>query len=887
MKRPSMKRLRQFFIRLGSVFTAHRADDRLNAEIEEHILLQTEENIRAGMPPTEARRQARLKFGPAEAMKEAYRDQRRLPLLETLLQDIRYGIRVLVRSPGFTTVAVITLAFGIGANTAVFSIVYGVVFRPLPYPQPHRIVELTESSPRASGEKDVTYEELQFLASHSSPFEFLTGYTIQGHNLGVGDKTERVKGQPVATDYFHVLGIRPLLGRDFLPEDNTGDGAHVAILSYGVWQRHMAGDPGTIGRTIKLDGEPYTVIGVMQPGLEASVDPIFPGDTDVWTPLALVSQTAGSGQNIEVLGRLRPGLSLAQAQSQMQAITAEFRKAFPQELGPTTTLSLQSYRTMLSSDVRPILLVLFGAVGFVLLIACANVANLLLGRASARSREFATRAALGASRKRLVRQLLTESVLLSTTAALLALLLARLAMQSLVALSPSDLPRANDIHLDGWAFAFTLVVAVATGILFGLIPAFRASSAEIHRQLGESTARVSSGKRQGRFRSALVVGEMALCLVLLTGAALLIQTFWHVLNTDPGFNLSHVLSVEVYLSGSHYNSTEAISHYYDQAVQRIESLPGVEAASGITAGLPLRRGANFGLSVAGKQVPHTFEIRMVTSGYFHTMDIPLVLGRPLTAADNEQTPPVAVISREAARLLFPGQNAIGQRFRFAQLDWQVVGLSGDVKSSLDKPGEAGVYIPLAQTSYPVLKLVSVWFPEYIVVRTSSDPLALSRTIQQQLQAIDASSGIGHIRTMEQVRSASVAMRQFNMTLLSVFAALALVLAAIGIYGVIAYGVTQRTHEIGVRMALGADRGDVLRLLLGQGLVLAALGIGLGIAGALALTQLLESYLYRVQPTDPITLGSTALLLAAVAMLASYIPARRATKLDPLIALRHE
>jgi putative ABC transport system permease protein len=882
-----MKRARQFVTRLANLVAGRRQEDRLRAEIEEHIALQTEENIRAGMSPTEGRRLALLKLGAIEPIKEAYRDQESIPFLENLFLDLKYGVRMLRKAPGFTAVAVITLALGIGANTAVFSIVYGVVFRPLPYPQPDRIVELTESSPRGSGEKDVTYDELRFLQEHNSTFQFLAGYTVQGYNLRVDNKTERVKGQPISTDYFHVLGIRPMLGRDFLADDNIGNGAHVAILSYGMWQRQMSGDRETIGRTVTLDGEPFTVIGVMPPGLEASVDPILPGDTDVWTPLALVSQTAGSGENIEVLGRLGPGLSLAQAQSQMRSITAEFRKTFPQELGPTSTLGIQSYQTMLSSDVRTILLVLFGAVGFVLLIACANVANLMLGRATARSREFAVRAALGASRNRLVRQLLTESILLSIIAAILALLLARIAMRSLVALSPSDLPRVNDIHLDGWAFAFTLAVAVIAGILFGLAPAFRASSRSIYEKLGEAMGRVSSGRKPGRFRAALVVSEVGLCLVLLTGAALLIETFWHVLKTDPGFNPSHVLSVEVYLSGAHYNSTAAVSRFYDQAVQRIESSPGVQSASAVTAGLPLRRGANFGLSVANKQVPHTFGIRMVMSDYLRTMGIPLVQGRPLTAADDEKSSPVAVISQEAARFLFPEQNPVGQRFQFARLDWQVVGVVGDVKSYLDKPAEASVYIPLAQTSYPVLKLVSIWFPEYIVVRTSSDPMVLSQTIEQQLEATNPYIGIGQIRTMEEVRSAAVAMRQFNMTLLSVFAAMALLLAAIGIYGLIAYSVTQRTQEIGIRMALGAERGDVMRLLLRQGMVLAGLGIGMGIAGSLGLTRLLESYLYRVQPTDPIALSSTALLLGAVAMLASYIPARRATKVDPVIALRHE
>jgi putative ABC transport system permease protein len=882
-----MRSLNRWFVRIRNYMTGRRGDQRLREEMEQHLSMQTDENIRAGMPPAEARRQAHLKLGGVETIREQFHAEEGLPFLETLLQDLRFAFRVLRKSPGFAITVVITLALGIGANTAIFSIVYGVVFRPLPYPHPQRIVELTESSPRGSDEKDVTYQEMQFLIEHGSPFQFLTGYTVQGYNLSVGNKTERVKGQPVSTDYFHVLGIKPLLGRDFLAEEDTGNGAHVAILSYGLWQTQMGGDRETIGRTITLDGEPFTVVGVMPPGLEGSVDPILPGETDVWTPLALVGQTAGSGQNIEVLGRLRPGLSLAQAKAQMRSITTAFRKAFPDELDPTTTLSIQPYQTMLSSDVRMILLVLFGAVGLVLLIACANVANLLLGRATARSREFAVRAALGASRTRLVRQVLTESVLVSIMAALLALLLARIGMQSLLALSPSDLPRANDIHLDAWAFAFTLTVAVMTGILFGLVPAFRASFGEIQEKLGEATSRMSSGRKHGRFRAALVVSEVAMSLILLTGATLLIETFWHVLNADPGFNPTHVLSMEVYLSGSHYGSTELVSRYYDEAVQRIEPLPGVRSASAITAGLPLRRGANFGVSVAGKPIPHTFGIRMVVPDYFRTMGVPLVLGRPLTAANNDKSPSVAVISQEAARLLFPGQNPIGQLFLFARLNWQVVGVVGDVKSYLDKPAEASIYIPLAQTPYPVLNLVSIWFPEYIVVRTSADPLALSHAVEQQLQAIDPSVGIGHVRTMEQVRSAAVAMRQFNMTLLSIFAALALVLAAIGMYSVITYSVTQRTHEIGLRMALGAKHTDVLRLVLRQGMVLTGFGVGLGIAGALALTRLLESYLYRVQPTDPIAFSSTALLLGVVAMLASYIPARRATRVDPLIALRHE
>lgn len=882
-----MKRARRFLKRMANLVTRRSQEDRLRAEIEEHIALQTEENMRTGMKSSEARRQALLKFGAIEPMREAYRGQESIPFVENLLRDLKYGLRSLRKSPGFTAVAVITLALGIGVNTAVFSIVYGVIFRPLPYPHPRQIVQLTESSPHGTDEEDVTYKELQFLEQRSSAFQFLAGYTVQGYNLGARDKTDRVKGLPVSADYFHVLGIKPLLGRDFLPEEDRGAGAHVAILSDGAWKRQMGGDPGIIGRTITLDGELFNVIGVMPSGLEATSDPILPGATDVWTPLALVARSAAQGENVAVLGRIRPGISFAQARAQVNGITAGFRESFPHELGPTTTLSIQPYRAMLSSDVRTILLVLFGAVGFVLLIACANVANMLLGRAASRTREFAVRAALGASRKRLVRQLLTESILLSSLAALLALLLARVGMQSLISLSPSDLPRASEIHLDGWAFTYTLALGMCTGILFGLVPAFRASSGQVCDKLGEATGRASSGRRQGRFRAAMVVSEVALSLVLLTGAVLLIQTFWHVLSTDPGFNPTRILSVEVYLSGSHYDSTSAAARYYEQAVQRIQALPGVKSAAVVAGGLPLQRGLNIGVVVHGKHHWPTIGLRSIQADYFPTLKVPLMSGRAFTSTDNEQSPHVAVISESAAHMLFPVRNPTGEILHTVGSDWQVVGVSGDVKSYLDRPVQPTIYVPLAQMPFPMMQMVANWFATDIVVRTSSDPLALSHSIEQQLEAIDPSIGIGHIRTMEQVRSSAVAMRQFNMTLLSVFAGLALLLAVIGIYGVVAYSVTQRTHEIGVRMALGAKRGDVLRLVLGQGMVLAGLGIAFGIVGALALTRLLQNYLYRIKPTDPLTLTTVCGILAIAAVLASYLPARRAASIDPVRALRSE
>ena len=817
----------------------------------------------------------------------AYRNQETLPFFETLLRDLKYGMRVLRKSPGFTAAAVLTLALGIGANTAVFSIVYGVVFRPLPYPHPHEIVQLIESSAAGSDEKDLTYKELQFLKHQDSPLEFLAGFTVLGSNLGVANRTERVKVVPVSADYFHALGIAPMLGRDFLPEEDRGNGSHVVILSYERWQRQAGADRGIIGRTITLDDEPYTVIGVMPPHLEATVDPILPGNTDVWTPLALVGRTVGEGENIAVLGRLQPGVSLAQARAQMTEITPEFRKTFPLDLGPSTTLTLQSYQSMLSNDVRTILLVLFGAVGFVLLIACANVANLLLGRAATRAREFAVRAALGASRVRLIRQQLTESVLLSILAALFALTLARIGMQPLVALSPSDLPRVSDIHLDGWTFVFTLAVAVVTGVLFGVVPAFRASSGGVYGKLSEATTRVSGGRRHGRFRAALVVSEVALCLILLTGAALMIETFYHVLNTDSGFNPSHVLSMQVWLAGPRYGSTSNSFRYYDQVLERIQTVPGVQSASVIAAGLPFQRGGNSAVGLNGKDTQRSFETRMILPGYFRTMAIPVLLGRSFAAADSEHSPPVVVISQTGSRQLFPGGNPIGSRLNMFGTEREIVGVVGDVKSYLDQPSQPMVYMPLEQAPYDALKLFSSFFPTTIVMRTSAESVALSHSIEQQVQALDPTVAVGHIRTMEQVRSAAVAMRQFNMSLLSVFAALALVLAAIGIYGVIAYGVTQRKHEFGVRLALGAKPGNILLLVLREGMFLAGVGILFGTAGALGLTRLLRSYLFGVTPSDPIALVGTMLVLAAVSTLACSIPAHSVTKLNPMAALRDE
>ena len=766
--------------------------------------------------------------------------------------------------------------------------VYGILLRPLPYAHPERIVELCESARGQTYEKDLTYRQLEFLQANASAFQALGAFTNVGFNLVVGGAAQRVNGLHVSSSYFQVLGVSPLIGRTFSADEDSADGSRVALLSEGLWKR-MGSDRNVLGRTVLLDGAAYTVVGVMPADFERLNTPLTHGETEVWTPLALVRRTVGSGENLAVIGRIKDGILLDQARSQVAIVGEEFRHAFPGGLGLASNLDLQRYQTMLSSDLRTLLLVLFGAVVFVLLIACANITNLLLGRAVVRGREMAIRIALGGSRARLFRQLVTESLLLSTFGALTGLALASWGLKLILAFSPTDLPRTDDIRLDLRSLGFALGLALVTGLVFGLAPAFRACKHDLNETLKEGTGRMSAGKRPALFRSALIVAEIGLALMLLTGAALLTETFWRVLRTDPGFNPSHVLSMQVWTNGSKYNSTETVANFYGDVVQRIEHLPGVQSAAVAAAGLPLERGGNMPVEIQGRATPDAYGFRMVTPEYFRTMGIPLKAGRFIDSSDNQHGAAVAVVSESFARQIFSTGNALGQHLRVGHDDdaREIVGVVGDVKSSLDQPAEPTVFIPLGQAPYGMMKIFESWFATSIVVRTAIDPLALSRSVQEALHAADPSVAFGHVRTMEQVRSTAVAMRQFNMTLLALFAALAAALAALGIYGVMAYNVKQRTREIGVRMAFGAQRSHVLGMIYREALLLAGIGIAMGTAGALALNRLLESYLYEVKPGDPVAFLATVVLLGAVTMLASAIPARRATKIDPMVALRYE
>jgi putative ABC transport system permease protein len=811
--------------------------------------------------------------------------------MKSLWNDVRYALRVLVKAPGFTVVALLTLALGIAANTAIFTVVYGVLLRPLPFPQPDRLVQLAETYKDQTDEMSVTSEELRRLNEYGALFEHAVGYTQVGYNLAAGNGAEHLRGMAVGADYFRVLGMAPYLGRDFVAADDAGDGQRVAILTYNLWARRLGGDPGQIGQTILLNGEPFAVIGVMPRGFSAlgQAGAPDPGAPDVWTPLALVAKTAGSGENLSVIARLKPGVRRAQLDAQMSVVTQDFRREHPQSIGERLEIKFLPYQLLIGADVRPYLFLLLGAIGFVLLIACANVANLLLARGGLRAREIAVRIALGASPRRIFRLLLTESMLVALGGGLLGLLLAGLGLRSLLAVAPVDLPRAGDIHLDGWAFAFTFIVAVATGALFGSAPALAAARASLNDSLKEGAGRSSAAPMRTRLREALVIGEFALSLVLLTGAGLMIATFSNLLHTDPGFNLHPVLSVQFWLVGSKYNSSPQVESFNRAIVQRLESLPGVEGAAVVAAGLPLERGGNNGVQIVGSSDSewHSIDYREITPGYFRTLRIPLRQGRQFSDADSDASARVVIVNEAFARQYFPGRSALGQVLDASHERCEIVGVVGDVKSYLDQPAPPTMFVPASQAAFGTSQLFEGWFPRSVVVRASVDPLSLGRAVRDAFAAVDPLVPTGPMRSMEQVMSRSLALRNFMRLLLSVFAGLALLLASVGIYGVISYAVSQRTREIGLRMALGARPRDVLRLILGEGLKLVCAGVVVGIAAALALTKLLATLLYGVSGTDPLIFIGVTALLVGVSLAACFVPARRAMRVDPIVALRYE
>jgi putative ABC transport system permease protein len=801
----------------------------------------------------------------------------------SLIQDLRYAARTLLKTPGFTLVAVLTLALGIGANTAIFSVLYAVLLRPLPYPQPDRLVGLSQVYRGSRYERAVDWRGYRFLDEYSTVFQSLAVSTNLGFNVFTGEEADRARGMRVSADFFRVLGVSPLLGREFSADEDQPGGPQVAILSHGYWQRRFGGDRSIVGRAITLDGAPYTVVGVMPSGFQTQPE------ADVWSTVAQVSRTVGSGSNLRLIGRLKPGLSLARAEAEFAPTVAALRERVLGRLPPELKIELYPQRQLIVTDLKAPLQVLFGAIGFVLLIACANVAGLLLGRAAGRGRELAVRVALGASRARMVRQLLTESVLLALIGGAAGLILARWALEALLTFVP-DTVRAVDIRLDWWAVGFTFALSLVTGVIFGLLPAWQASRRDVHESLKEGSGRTTAAAGRGHLRDALAVAEIALSLVLLVGAGLLIRTVGNLLRTDPGFDPRHVLAAEIWLNGTGYDSSAAISEFYRRLTARVEELPGVRSAAVVEAGLPLETGGNQYVMIEGRARGASVDYRTITPGYFRTLGIRLAQGRSFTAADVQGADPVVVVNESFARRYLSGHDAVGRTVSFEGgrgVPRRIVGVVGDVRSYIGLPANPTVFLPSAQTPVGYTRMFGSWFPIHVVVRAAGDPASLVAGLTRAIHDTDARVPVGGVRPLEETLSDSVAGSQFQMLLLAVFASLALVLAAVGIYGVMSYLVAQRSREIGVRLALGAVPGEVLRMVLGRGMLLALAGAALGLAGAVGLTRLLRSWLYGVSALDPVTFAAVAALLLLVALAACWLPARRAAMVDPVVALRSE
>ena len=821
--------------------------------------------------------------------------------METFLQSLRYGLRSMKNSPGFAAVAILTLALGIGANTAIFSVVNAVLLQPLSYPNPGRLVELELSSQQGNG--DVTsIPKFNVWREQTQVFDSVAAYDFSGPgiNLTGGDRPEQLEGIHVSADYFRVFGAPMAIGRTFTADEDRPGGPAVAVISDGLWRSKFGGDPGIINRTIDLGGEPFVVIGVLGPTF--SSDP----KSDIWLPLKPDPNSIDQGHYLRATARLKPGITLAQAQAAMKLAAEEFKRKFPNSsvMGPQNSFTAIPLRDSVIGDVRFGLLLLFGAVGFVLLIACSNVANLLLARATIRKREIAIRAALGAGRARIIWQLLTESLLLSLAGGLLGLGLGYLGVRALLSINPGDIPRIGEqgaaVTLDWRVLAFTLVASVLTGILFGLVPAFNASRSDLSITLRESGARTGSGLRHNKARSILVITEMALALVLLVGAALLIRTFGALRGVNPGFDARNVLTMQMSLAGARFEKTAGVEQLERDGRQRIEGLPGVSSAA-ITCCLPLEGGFGLPFNIEGRaptEGPYSGGAGYLPAspGYFDVFRISLVKGRVFTDQDNGAAERVVVINEAMAKKYWPKNDALGARItigkgvgpEFEEPPRQIIGIVGDVRQSgLSQPSNPIMYVPIAQVNDGIMALNNRIIPMTWVVRTKLPPFSLSADIQRQLRESSGGLPVAHIRSMQQVVGESTARNDFYMTLLSIFAGVALVLASIGVYGLMAYSVQQRTQEIGVRMALGASPKQVRRMVVIQGMRLAIVGVILGAASALGLTRLMSSLLYGVKPWDPLTIVLVSVLLSGVTLLATYLPARRASRVDPMVALRYE
>jgi putative ABC transport system permease protein len=808
----------------------------------------------------------------------------------TLMQDLRYGVRMLAKKPGFTLIAVLALALGVGANTAIFSVVNAVLLRPLPFDKPEQLVQVWATNAKR-GQRSAPTSYLNFAdwRDQNRVFDHMAAYTDASAAFTYGDTPEQIEGAGVTADLFKVLGTEPLMGRALASEDERPN-AHVVVLGYNLWQRRFNADPKIVGQQIKFDGESTTVIGVMPKGFAFPFNAESP---EFWIPLdPQQDYNKERGANyLGVVGRLKPGVTLSEAQAEMETVAHRLEQEYPDK-NTGKSIRLVSLHEDLVGAVRPALLVLLAAVGFVLLIACVNVANLLLARASSRHKEVAIRTALGASRGRIIRQLLTESLILAFTGGALGLLLALWGVDVLGAAIPADIPRVKDVGLDASVLLFTLGVSFLTGLLFGLAPALQASKPDFNEALKEGGRGSTEGLSRNRVRSLLVVVEVALSLVLLIGAGLMIKSFYQLLNVNPGFEPDHVLTASFSLPPVKYPGAEQQAAFFQQLVERVRALPGVQSAAFVNP-LPLSNNMIQNILTIEGRPPQAPGERLITNtriasaDYIQTMGIPIKRGRAFNEHDGKDGPTVFLVNETFVQRYFPNEDPIGKRIKVSirpspdkpDANGEIVGVVGDVKhQTLDKEAGPESYVPAASFAESYMTLVA---------RTSSDPAALTSALRGAVQEIDREQPVYEIQTMNQVLAHSVATRRFNMLLLGIFAAVALILAGVGIFGVMNYSVTQRTHEIGIRMALGAQHSDVLRMIVGQGMILTIIGVAVGLATAFMLTRVMVGLLYGVSATDPLTFAGVSVLLSAVALLACYIPARRATKVDPMVALRYE
>lgn len=891
-------------LRLRSLLRPDAAAVDIEEELRFHREMEARELIDAGWPAREARLEAARRFGNIRLIEQRCRELhmiKRQGRADMVIQDLRYAVRTLLKNPAFTAVAVITLGIGIGANTAVFSVINTVLLRPLPYDQPEQLTVIWTNFGRDLPQNWISGPEYVEMLEFNTTFEDIAVALPSSANLTGDGNPEQISAGIASANLFSVLRVQPAMGRLFIAEDDRPGAEFVAVISDGFWQRRFGGDPSIVGRTIELDGDPYTVIGVLPPGFEIlHPDAQFPAEIDAWIallpaysgffgrPITYAEMSRGS-HGMRGFGRLKPGVTLAQARADMDAVANAMQERTPDYYAfEGWGLTVYSLHGDLVEEVRPALLVLLGAVGFVLLIAVVNVANLSLARATAREREIAVRTALGAGRRRLIQQLLTESVVLSIIGGMVGLVTAFGLVRALAVFAPADLPRRGDIGIDGGVLLFTLGVSIIAGVLFGLAPALHGTRGQLVESLKEGGKGSTVGVRGRRARSGLVAAEVALAVVLLVGAGLMVKSFARLMENDPGYRTDDLLTLSISLPGSY--SDQATASFYDRLITQVAGLPGVEGVGAISH-LPLSNAYFSGTTQADESatVPEDersieADRRWVSTEYFQTMGVSLLSGRFFTEADNADAPLVAMVDEEFVRRFWPSEEPIGKRVAISWTDdgpiWrEVVGVVGHSKHyTLRTVGREQVYFPYKQQ--PRSRM-------FLAVRTGVDPLSLAGAVRTEVWTIDPNQPVADLQTMEQRVGAAVAQPRFNLLLLGGFAVLALTLAAVGIYGVISYSVSQRSHEIGVRMALGAETGHVVAMVLRQGLGVVLLGLGIGTAAALSLSRLMSSLLFDVRATDPVTYLLVVAGLAAVGVAACYLPARRATRVEPVHVLTSE